>query len=67
MKSVRRACRELAIPVMSGWRILRRRLKLRPYRLQLQALKSTDYGARAELGYGLDVCRVTKGAHIEHL
>ena len=52
---------------MSMWRILRRRLKLRPYRLQLQALKSTAYGARAELGYGLDVCRVTKGAHIEHL
>ena len=67
-KSVRRASRELAIPVMSVWRILRRRLKLRPYRLQLlQALKPIDYGARAELGCRLDVCRVTKGAHIEHL
>ena len=66
--SVRRASRELAIPVMSVWRILGRRLQLRPYRLQLlQALKPTDYGARAELGYRLDVCRVTKGAHIEHL
>ena len=51
-KSVRRASRELAIPVMFVWRILRRRLELRPYRLQLlQALKPTDYGARAELGY----------------
>ena len=41
-KSVRRASRELAIPVMSVWRILRRRLQLRPYRLQLlQALKPT--------------------------
>ena len=47
-KSVRRASRELAIPVMSVWRILRRCLQLRPYRLQLlQALKSTDYGARS--------------------
>ena len=63
-KSVQRASRELAIPVMSVWRILRRRLQLHPYHLQLlQALKPTDYGARAEL----DVCRVTKGAHIEHL
>ena len=44
-KSVRRASRELAIPVMSVWRILRRRLQLGPYRLQLlQALKLTDYG-----------------------
>ena len=67
-KSVRRASHELAIPVMSVWRILRRRLQLRPYRLQLlQALKPTGYGARAELGYRLDVCRVTKGANIEHL
>ena len=59
-KSVRRASRELAISVMSVWRCL----QLRPYHLQLlQALKPTDYGARAELY----VCRVTKGAHIEHL
>ena len=67
-KSVRRASRELAIPVMSVWRILRRCLQLSPYRLQLlQALKPTYYGARAELGCRLNVCRVTKGAHIEHL
>ena len=67
-KSVRRASRELAISVMSVLRILRRRLQLRPYRLQLlQALKPTDYGARAELSCRLDVYRVTKGAHIEHL
>ena len=67
-KSVRRASRELAIPGMSMWRILRRRLQLHPYRLEmLQALKPTDCGARAELGYPLDVCCVTKGAHIEHL
>ena len=67
-KSVWRASRELAIPVMSVWRILRRRLQLRSYRLQLlQALKPIDYGARAELCYRLNVCRVMKGAHIEHL
>ena len=67
-KSVRRASSELAIPVISVWRILRRRLQIRPYRLQLlQALKPTDYSARAKLGYRLDLCRVTKGAHIEHL
>ena len=67
-KSVWRASRELAVPVMSVWRILRIRLQLRPYRLQLlKALKPTDYGARVELGYRLDVCRVTKGVHIEHL
>ena len=47
-KSVRKASRELAIPVTSVWRVLRRRLQLRPYRLQLlQALKPTDYGLRA--------------------
>ena len=67
-KSVWRASRELAIPVMFVWTILWRRLQLRPYRLQLlQALKPTDYGAFAKLGYRLDVCRVTEGAHIEHL
>ena len=67
-KSFRRASRELAVPVTSVWRILRRPLQLRPYRLQFsRALKPTDYGARAELGYGLDVCSVTKGAQIEHL
>lgn len=47
-KSVRRASRELAIPVTSVWRVLRRRLHLHPYHLQLlQALKPTDYGLRA--------------------
>ena len=65
---VQRASFELTIPVMSVWRILWRRLQLRPYRLQLlQALKPADYAACAELGYRLDVCHVTKGAHIEHL
>ena len=67
-KSVRRASRELAIPVMSVWRIVQRRLQLCPYRLQLlQGLKPTDYGAHAKHCYRLAVCRVTKGAHIEHL
>ena len=67
-KSVRRANHDLAIPVMSVRRILRRCLQLCPYRLQLlQALKPTDYGARAKLGYRLYVCHVTKGANIEHL
>ena len=48
-KSVRRASRELAIPVMSVWRILWRCLQLHPYRLQLlHALKPTDYGACAD-------------------
>ena len=48
-KSIRSTSRELAIPVMSVWRILRRRLQLYPYRLQLlQALKPTDYGAHAD-------------------
>ena len=50
-KSVRRASRGLAISVMSVWRILRRCLQLCPYCLQLlQALKPTDYGARADFG-----------------
>ncbi|XP_031330713.1 uncharacterized protein LOC116161496 [Photinus pyralis] len=48
MKSVRKASRELAIPVTTVWRVLRRRLELRPYRLQLlQALKPTDHLLRA--------------------
>ncbi|KAJ4430351.1 hypothetical protein ANN_22567 [Periplaneta americana] len=47
-KSVRKASRELAIPAMSVWRILRRCLQLRPYRLQLlQALQPTDYSLRS--------------------
>lgn len=47
-QSVRKASRELAIPVTTVWRVLRRRLQLRPYRLQLlQALKPTDHVLRA--------------------
>ncbi|PSN48396.1 hypothetical protein C0J52_18522 [Blattella germanica] len=34
-KSVRKASRELAMPVMTVWKVLRKRLHMRPYRLQL--------------------------------
>jgi len=34
-KSTRRASRELGIPQPTGWRVLRHRLLLKPYRLQL--------------------------------
>uniref|UniRef100_UPI00358EB2A0 histone-lysine N-methyltransferase SETMAR-like n=1 Tax=Myxine glutinosa TaxID=7769 RepID=UPI00358EB2A0 len=48
-KSTRRASRELAIPHTTVWRVLRRRLILRPYRLQLvQALRTGDKGKRVE-------------------
>ncbi|KAJ4429794.1 hypothetical protein ANN_21998 [Periplaneta americana] len=47
-KSVRKASHELAIPATSVWRLLRRRLQLRPYRLQLlKALQPTDYSLHA--------------------
>ncbi|GFU10114.1 DUF4817 domain-containing protein [Trichonephila clavipes] len=47
--SVRRASRELAMPMRTVWKVLRKRLELRPYRLHLlQALKPTDYGLRAK-------------------
>ena len=47
-KSVRKASCEFEIPVSTVWKVLRKRLQLRPYRLQLlQALKPTDHGLRA--------------------
>lgn len=47
-KSVRKASRELVIPPSTVWKIVRKRLHLHPYRLQLlQALQPTDYGLRA--------------------
>ncbi|GFU41554.1 hypothetical protein TNCV_2792681 [Trichonephila clavipes] len=66
------------MPVTTVWKILRKRLELRRYRLQLlQALKPTDYGLPPnsqttckvwnELVKRLDVCRVTNGAHSEYL
>ena len=42
-KSTRRASRELGIPQPTVWRVLRRRLLLKPYRLQLvQAPRPND-------------------------
>lgn len=47
-KSVRKAGRELEIAKSTVWKVLRKRLQLRPYRLQLlQALKPADHGLRA--------------------
>lgn len=46
-KSVRKDSRELQMPVLTVWKVVRKRLKLRPYRLQLlQALKPTHHGLR---------------------
>lgn len=46
-KSTRRASRELQVPHMTVWRVLRKRLHLKPYRLSLvQAIKHTDRIAR---------------------
>ena len=43
-KSVRKASRELGMPVMTVWKILRKCLHMRSYHLQLlQALKPTEY------------------------
>lgn len=51
-KSVRKASRELAMPVMTVWKVLRKRLHMRPYRLQLlQALKPTDYAVRSNFAH----------------
>ncbi|GFY49383.1 uncharacterized protein TNIN_468011 [Trichonephila inaurata madagascariensis] len=42
-KSIRRVSHELAMPVMTVWRVLHKRLELCLYRLQLlQALKPTN-------------------------
>jgi hypothetical protein len=47
-KSTYRANRELGIPQKTVWRVLRKRLQTRPYRLQsLQALKNSDLELRA--------------------
>jgi hypothetical protein len=47
-KYVRRASRELAMPQMTVWKVLRKRLQMRPYRLQLlQALRHADHAVRA--------------------
>lgn len=48
-KSTNRASRELEIPQTTVWRVLRRRLTMKPYRLQLlQALKPNDKLKRLE-------------------
>ena len=48
-KSARRASRELQLPSTTVWRILRLRLHMTPYRLQLiQQLKDTDKRAPHE-------------------
>lgn len=48
-KSTNRASRELNIPQPTVWKILRKRLKLKPYRLQLlQALTPNDKVRRCE-------------------
>jgi hypothetical protein len=48
-KSTRRASRELGIPQPTVWRVLRRRLQFKPYRLQLvQALRPKDKRKRVE-------------------
>ncbi|GFS52815.1 hypothetical protein TNCV_3122181 [Trichonephila clavipes] len=36
------------MPVKTVWKVLRKRLQLRPYRLQLQVLKPTDFRLRAK-------------------
>jgi transposase len=62
-KSTRRASRELQLPQTTVSKILRKRLLMKPYKLQLvQALKPEDLA-----DYRLDICRVTCGAHIESL
>ncbi|PSN49705.1 hypothetical protein C0J52_05333 [Blattella germanica] len=51
-KSVRKASRELAIPVMTVWKVLKKRLHMRPYHLQLlQALKPTDYAVHSNYAH----------------
>ncbi|PSN58229.1 hypothetical protein C0J52_05998 [Blattella germanica] len=112
-KSTHRASRELSMSQPTVWRVICKRLRFKPYRLQLlQALGPADYINRAEfcidfqnkleadndnfaarlvfsvectfhlngkvvnrhnvevweeLEYRIDVCRVTRGGHIEHL
>ena len=116
-KSTTRPRREFQMSQSSVWRILRKRLRVKGYRVQvLQALNPQDYNLRfrfclhfqqrlredglaeklvfsdeatfrvcgnveavaaidrqmlqrvsQELDYRIDICRVTKGAHIEHL
>ena len=47
VKSTRRASRELAIPQTTVWRVLKKRLNMKPYKYHmLQALRPTDEVAR---------------------
>ena len=53
-KSTRRASRELSLPQSTVWRILRKRIKISPYRLHLlQALKEDDKVKRFNLCCGI--------------
>ncbi|PSN34754.1 hypothetical protein C0J52_22946, partial [Blattella germanica] len=51
-ESIRKDNRELAMPVMTVWKVLRKRLHMRHYRLQLlQTLKPTDYAVRSNFAH----------------
>ena len=53
-KSTRRCSKELAIPHTTVWRVLTRRLGMKPYRLQLvQKLRNDDKGKRMEFSNAL--------------
>ena len=63
-KSLRRTSLETQFPQATVWRILRKRLIMKPYKLQLvQAITEI----RRENANRIDVCHVSGGAHIEHV
>ena len=58
-KSVRKASRERGLPMMTVWKVLRKRLHMRPYRLQmLQALKPIDCAVRSN--FALEILQQRK-------
>ncbi|PSN49869.1 hypothetical protein C0J52_14141, partial [Blattella germanica] len=69
-KSVRKASREFAMPVMTVWKVLRKRLHMRPYRLQLVSkYRQSDHvpGVYANDSAGLQLIIVHAGWEMEFI
>jgi hypothetical protein len=71
-KSVRHATHELEMLTMTVWRVLQKRLEMKPYRLHLVSFCGDHHTRHADQSVArirltLDVCCVTKCAQIEHM
>jgi hypothetical protein len=78
-KSVRRVSREIQMPPMTVWKVLRKKLTMKPCSRDVAEVKERIREAtatvdvamlgrvRQEFDYCVDVCRVTYGSDIENL